>query len=139
MLDMQSYGGTKQDMLTHLKTIHALKTGKMIIASTEAGAVSAGADNESTRCLVQYADRIGLAFQVVDDILNVEGDPEIMGKAAGSDSLNDKMTFPAIIGLDQSKTYAKDLVEEAKDSLSLFGTRAAPLLSIADYIINRDH
>ena len=111
----------------------------MITLSVEAGAISVGADPEIIRQLLIYADKIGLAFQVADDILNIEGDPEKMGKAAGSDILNDKMTFPAIIGLDESKKYAKKLVEEAVEALAGFDEYARPLRSIAKYIIKRDH
>ncbi|MCP3872500.1 MAG: polyprenyl synthetase family protein [Desulfobacteraceae bacterium] len=139
MLDMQSFQLKQKDSLTHLKKIHELKTGKMITVSVEAGALSVGTDLKIIDKLIIYADKIGLAFQVVDDILNIEGDPKIMGKAAGSDVLNDKMTFPAIIGLDESKKYAENLIEEALESISLFEETATPLRAIAEYIINRNH
>jgi len=139
MMDMKSFQGRQINNLAHLEKIHSLKTGKMITLSVEAGAISIGADPEIIRQLLIYADKIGLAFQVADDILNVEGNPEKMGKAAGSDILNDKMTFPAIIGLDESKKYAKKLVEEAVEALAGFHEYARPLKSIARYIINRDH
>ncbi|MBU8910990.1 MAG: polyprenyl synthetase family protein [Desulfobacterales bacterium] len=139
MLDMQSYQSQQRDSLTHLKKIHALKTGRMITASVEAGAVSVDADAETIKKLITYADKIGLAFQVVDDILNIEGDPEIMGKTVGSDALNDKMTFPAIIGLDESKKYAKKLIDDAIETISKFDETAIPLRAIANYIINRNH
>ncbi|MFH2093935.1 MAG: polyprenyl synthetase family protein [Pseudomonadota bacterium] len=138
ILDMQSYQGHQDDLLDHLKKIHALKTGQMISVSVESGALSVGADPEKIEKLVTYADKIGLAFQVVDDILDIEGDPQVMGKAAGSDQLNDKMTFPSIIGLEQSKKYAKELVSDAIDCLSQFDKAAEPLRAIAEYIINRD-
>lgn len=138
MLDIQSYSSDQEDTLAHLKKIHTLKTGRMITASVEAGAISVGADNEKIASLVVYAEKIGTAFQVADDILNIEGDPDVMGKAAGSDALNDKMTFPAIIGLDESKKYAKELVNGAIESISKFTESARPLREIATYIINRD-
>jgi len=139
MLDMQAFQPQQTNDLDHLKKIHALKTGKMITVSVETGALSAGADPGTIGKLIVYADNIGLAFQVVDDILNIEGDPKIMGKATGSDTLNDKMTFPAIIGLDASKKYAKELIESALEAIVEFNERAVPLRAIADYIINRDH
>jgi len=139
MLDMQSYQSEQNDSLSHLKKIHALKTGKMITVSVEAGAMSVGANFETIEKLIVYADIIGLAFQVVDDILNIEGDPQIMGKSAGSDALNEKMTFPAIIGIDASKKYAEELIEKACDSISHFDASATPLRAIANYIMNRDH
>jgi geranylgeranyl diphosphate synthase type II len=139
ILDMQSQKAkTGGDNLTHLKHMHALKTGKMITVSIESGAISAGADLETLDRLTFFGDKIGLAFQVVDDILNVEGDPSRMGKSAGSDSLNKKMTFPSIIGLEASRKFAKDLMDEAIGSLSHFGERGTPLRAIADYVINRD-
>jgi len=145
MLDMQAESmnardfGNKDDKLNHLKKIHRYKTGKMIQVSVKAGAVSAGAGPEQLQALTDYADYIGLSFQVMDDILNVEGDPEIMGKAAGSDALHDKMTFPAIIGLDNSKVYARKLTDNALASLDRagFGKDAEPLRAIARYIITR--
>ncbi|MBF0258323.1 MAG: polyprenyl synthetase family protein [Desulfamplus sp.] len=127
--------------LDYLKKLHHLKTGKMIIASVQSGAVSAGAEPELLKILTRYAEKIGLAFQVTDDILNVEGDPAIMGKSAGSDKLNDKLTFPALLGLDESKKFASNLVGEAVDALSMlpldFQERALPLKAIAEYILKR--
>jgi geranylgeranyl diphosphate synthase type II len=131
--------GNKEILLNHLKRIHGLKTGRMIRVSVEAGAFSVGADAQMRKCLIDYADNIGLAFQVMDDILNIEGDPEIMGKAIGSDVLHDKMTFPAIIGLAESKTYARQLVDTALTSIAGFDKNADPLRAVANYIIDRDH
>jgi geranylgeranyl diphosphate synthase type II len=139
ILDMQSSQLEQNNDLRDLKKIHSLKTGKIITVSVEAGAVSAGADLKTIVKLVSYADKVGLAFQVVDDILNIEGDPEIMGKATGSDALNDKMTFPAVIGLGESKKYAKHLIDDAIQAISQFDEKAIPLRAIASYIINRDH
>lgn len=139
MLDMQGEQPNLVDSLTHLKKIHSLKTGKMITVSVEAGARSVGAESGLINQLSLYSDKIGLAFQVADDILNIEGDPAIMGKASGSDALNDKMTFPGIIGVEASKKYAKHLIEESLDALTAFDEKASPLRAIADYIINRDH
>jgi geranylgeranyl diphosphate synthase type II len=131
--------GNKPDRLAHLKKIHGLKTGRMISVSVAAGALSVGGDSRSLASLGRYAENIGLAFQVMDDILNVEGDPEIMGKATGSDALHDKMTFPSLIGLEPSKAYARQLIEASVAAISQFGNRADPLRAIANYIINRDH
>lgn len=140
MMDMQGDSEDGSDPLQRLKQLHALKTGRMIRVSIEAGAVSANAPKEDIEKLVRYADNIGLAFQVADDILNIEGNPEIMGKASGSDQLNDKMTFPAIIGLEDSKMYAKELIGLALEEISGFDRYAtSPLRHIANYIIHRDH
>jgi len=138
MMDMQSFSGNKDNTLSHLKRIHSLKTGRMIMASVKAGAVSVGADQDTVEQLVVYARKIGLAFQVMDDILNVEGDAKKMGKAVGSDEKQGKMTFPSIIGLDESKAYALTLISDAVKALGIFDEKAAPLRAIAEYIIKRD-
>ena len=149
MMDMQSQSqknkntkgtmGNKVALLDHLKKIHGLKTGRMICVSVEAGALSVGADSQKLSSLTCYADNIGIAFQVMDDILNVEGDPNLLGKAIGSDALHDKMTFPSILGLDESKTYARLLVDTALTAIEGFDKNADPLRGIAQYIIDRDH
>ena len=138
MMDMQSYEGSPENLLDHLKQIHALKTGRMIRVSVLAGGIAVGADDAQMADLKIYADGIGLAFQVMDDILNVVGDPKVMGKAVGSDAEHDKMTFPAILGLDESRAYARNLIDEAQAALDGFGAKADPLRAIAAYIISRD-
>jgi geranylgeranyl diphosphate synthase type II len=84
-----------------------------------------------------YAQNIGLAFQVTDDILNVEGDPEIMGKAVGTDKLRNKSTYPSLLGLKKSKDFAGKLVENALQALESFDQKAEPLRAIAKYIVER--
>jgi len=130
--------GNKKVLLGHLENMHGLKTGMMIMASVAAGAVSAGASSHLKQDLSLYAARLGLAFQVVDDILNVEGDPEKMGKAAGSDRQRDKLTFPAVLGLNQSRIFAGQLIEQALKAIARFDGRADPLRAIARYVISRD-
>ena len=130
--------GNKPVSLDHLKNIHALKTGQMILASVVCGAVSVNAPARLRKQLEVYASLVGLAFQVMDDILNVQGDPEKMGKPAGSDALKDKLTFTAVMGLDQSRVYAKQLTDQAIGALDMFDDNADPLRAIAGYVINRD-
>ena len=125
------------EAMDYLKKLHWLKTGQMIKVSVGAGAVCAGASREVRDQLALYSEKIGLAFQVVDDILNVEGDPDIMGKAAGSDAEHEKLTYPALLGLEASREFAVSLVTEAKASLASLGEKARPLTAIADYIITR--
>jgi len=148
MLDMQAENypealpSDKSEALAHLKKIHRHKTGAMIEVSVASGALSAGADFEALNALGTYAQNIGLAFQVMDDILNVEGDPKVMGKAVGTDALHDKMTFPALLGLDGSKDFSKQLVADALAALDGYGDenfkkKSEPLRAIAGYIINR--
>ncbi|THB80910.1 MAG: polyprenyl synthetase family protein [Desulfobacteraceae bacterium] len=131
--------GKGESLLDHIKLIHGLKTGQLIRASVKGGAISVDADEETIDHLDQYATYIGLAFQVVDDILNVEGNPDIMGKAVGSDQALNKLTFPSIIGLEESKQYAGELIDAAFHALSGFNQKADPLRHIAHYIINRNH
>ncbi len=123
--------------LNQLKNMQALKTGALIRASVYAGAVLAGASVEKTERLDRYARNIGLAFQITDDILNVEGDPEIMGKASGTDQMSDKATYPALLGLAASGEYLSKLIENALQALSNFGGQADPLRAIAGYIVKR--
>ncbi|MFC1812238.1 polyprenyl synthetase family protein [Thermodesulfobacteriota bacterium] len=138
-------GGQMKDMasegilltLDNLKEMHALKTGALINASVYSGALLGGANSKQIKRLEQYAENIGLAFQVVDDILNVEGDPEVMGKATGTDKTRRKSTYPSLMGLKQSKEFAKQLVNTALQALDNFDKRSDPLRAIAWYIIER--
>jgi len=135
MLDMVSEG--KQLTLADLKSMHRLKTGALIEASLSSGAVLGGLNSTRISMLKSYAQNIGLAFQVADDILNVEGDPEIMGKAVGTDKLHHKATYPSLLGLEESKDFAGQLVENALVALESFDQKAEPLRAIAKYIIAR--
>ena len=121
-----------------LKELHARKTGALIEASTRSGAVLGGGTPHQIEKLSSYARCIGLAFQVRDDVLNVEGDPEVMGKAAGTDDSRNKNTFPSLIGLEQSKVYAESLVNNALKEIKDFDNKADPLRAIAGYIIERN-
>lgn len=135
MLDMASEG--RKLAIDELRKMHSLKTGALIGASLQSGALLAGAKPQQIDSLKIYARNIGLAFQVTDDILNVEGNPETLGKAVGSDELRDKSTYPAVLGLDSSKQFAKNLFDKALHALESFDKKADPLRSIAAYIIKR--
>ena len=140
ILDMQANNFTESiEPLEYLKKMHGLKTGKMIKASVKSGAITAGANTDQLENLCCYAENIGMAFQIVDDILDIEGDVSVMGKPVGSDIANKKMTFPEIIGLEESKKYAEDLVLNALEKLEVFGEKALPLQKIANYIIKRKY
>lgn len=121
-----------------LESLHSLKTGALIKASVEAGALLAGADDKQLLHLKEYARLLGVAFQVTDDLLNVEGDPAVMGKAAGTDAAKKKSTYPALMGLSASKEKVRDLINDALLSLDIFDTKADPLRAIAAYVIERD-
>ena len=138
-------GGQVQDIraegetvgLETLHTIHRRKTGALLRVSVRAGAILAGAGDDVLADLSDYGGKIGLAFQIADDILNVEGDPAILGKGTGSDAARGKVTFPALMGIDASRARAEGLVKEAVSSLVRFDNRAAPLRAIAKYILER--
>ncbi|MEE8399255.1 MAG: farnesyl diphosphate synthase [Desulfobacterales bacterium] len=123
--------------LEELEAMHALKTGALIGASVYAGAVLGEGSITQIEQLGRYARHIGLAFQVADDILNVEGDTAVMGKVAGTDKHRGKSTYPSLLGMDESKAFEKKLVNNALKALADFDRRADPLRSIAVFIIER--
>jgi geranylgeranyl diphosphate synthase type II len=135
MLDIAAEG--RRLKVSDLESMHLLKTGALIEASLQCGALLAGADSTQTGLLKIYARNIGLAFQVADDILNVEGNPALMGKAVGTDRLNQKSTYPALLGLDASKQFARKLIRQALQALEGFDNKAEPLRALATYIIER--
>jgi len=135
MLDMAAEGGKLS--VAELESMHALKTGALIEASLHCGALIADAGPRETHMLKNFARDIGLAFQVTDDILNVEGNPKLMGKATGTDSRHEKSTYPALLGLDASKKLARQLVRNALQVLENFDKKAEPLRALATYIIER--
>jgi geranylgeranyl diphosphate synthase, type II len=124
--------------LDELKTLHDLKTGALIEAAVVSGAVLGGGKYSQISALKQYGRCIGLAFQVTDDILNVEGDPDLMGKSTGTDEKNNKSTFPSLMGIQASKNFAAELILNAQEAISDFDVRALPLREIAKYIIERN-
>ncbi len=135
MLDIASEG---IKLSAHeLESMHRLKTGALIETSLACGALLAGADRRQRDLLDDYARKIGLAFQVADDILNVEGNPELMGKAVGTDNQREKSTYPSVLGIQASREFSKKLVQEALKALETFDKQADPLRGIARYIIER--
>jgi len=135
MLDMAAEGGKLS--VAALESMHSLKTGALIEASLHCGALIADAGPQETLMLKNFARNIGLAFQVTDDILNVEGNPKMMGKATGTDSQHGKSTYPALLGLDASKKFARQLVRNALQALENFDKKAEPLRALAAFIIER--
>ncbi len=120
-----------------LESTHSLKTGALISASLEAGAVLGGGGEAEIETLKRYGQKVGLAFQVADDILDVVGTTEELGKPAGSDEAGGKATYPAIMGLSESRNLALRLVQEAVEELKIFADRAEPLRGLALYIVER--
>jgi len=134
-LDIAAEGQTIS--LAELEGMHRSKTGALIGAAVTSGAVLGGGSPQQIEQLNRYAEHIGLAFQIVDDILNVEGDPEQMGKAAGSDSARNKSTYPALLGLEPARNLAAQMIESSLQALDLFDKKADPLRAIARYVASR--
>lgn len=123
-----------------LETMHRHKTGALIEASVCLGALASGrSDATSLDALQRYARAIGLAFQVQDDILDVESDTATLGKTQGKDQAHDKPTYPALLGLDAAKVYAIELRDQALNALAPFDSRADALRQLACYIVERRH
>jgi len=137
VVDIESEG--KAVDLPTLQYIHTHKTGAMILASVRVGAKLGGAKETLLKALTRYGERLGLAFQVADDILNVEGRAALMGKKTGSDLFKGKATYPSVLGVDESKIRSKELVEMAVDALKPLGPEADPLREIARFIIAREY
>jgi geranylgeranyl pyrophosphate synthase len=127
--------------LEALENIHRQKTGALIRASVQLGAIAAGAQvgGAGWSALTTYAERLGLAFQVHDDVLDVIGDTQKIGKPAGSDIARDKSTYPALLGLPAAQALATRLHDEAVAALAPLGEAAAPLRELADFLVARDH
>ena len=138
-------GGQSLDMIYEgkqvgyetLRAIHRSKTGALITASVLTGAMVAGASPEQESALRTYGDNIGLAFQIVDDLLDVESTTEELGKPAGSDAEADKVTYPSLFGIETSRTMAREAVEAALTALNIFDAQADPLRALAHYIVER--
>jgi geranylgeranyl diphosphate synthase type II len=136
VVDMESEGNREVDLVT-VQYIHTHKTGALIKAAVKAGAILGGADERGIAAMTSFGEAIGLAFQIADDILDIEGTTEELGKDAGSDQERGKATYPAVVGLADSKRRAAELMALAIDALAPFGERAEPLRAIARYIVER--
>ena len=138
-------GGQSLDMIYEgkdagyevLRTIHQSKTGALITASIESGALAAGADEEQISALCRYGEQVGLAFQIADDLLDLEATEEELGKSVGKDVAAGKLTFPAIFGVETSRIMAQDAAGAAQKALENFDDKAEPLRILARYIVNR--
>lgn len=136
VVDMESEGKPEMDLPT-VQYIHTHKTGALIKASVVAGALLGGADQQQLTAIRRYGEAAGLAFQIADDILDIEGTTEEIGKDAGSDEARGKATYPAVMGLAAAKQEAQAMMDEAMLSLEMFGAAAEPLRAIARYIVER--
>lgn len=134
-LDLAAVG--KSLTIAELELMHLQKTGALIRASILLGALAGNASATDVDSLSQFANRSGLLFQVVDDILDVVGDTNTLGKTAGKDAHHNKPTYVGLLGLSKAKELAKDLLWESHDALAPFGARAARLHELADFIADR--
>lgn len=140
-------GGQVVDMLSEnqniagdvLEYIHRHKTGALFRASLRAGAILGGASEEQLAALTVYAEQMGLAFQIKDDLLDIEGDAAKIGKPVGSDVKNQKVTYPSIYGLEEARQMAASASAEAVAALKIFGAKAEFLREMMHFIISRDH
>lgn len=135
VVDIESEG--KAITAETLDYIHTHKTAALIRASLRVGAMLAGATPEALRAITAAGASLGLAFQIVDDILDVEGSLEELGKTAGSDQRKQKATYPALHGLPDSRKRARALIDEAKDALKPLGPRAETIRALADFVLER--
>ncbi|MBR8829247.1 MAG: polyprenyl synthetase family protein [Gomphosphaeria aponina SAG 52.96 = DSM 107014] len=136
VLDLESEGKTDIAAET-LTLIHTLKTGALLETAVVSGAILAGAGAEDVAKLSRYAQKIGLAFQIVDDILDITATKEELGKTAGKDLEAQKVTYPSLWGIEESKAQAQELVDGAIAELESYGELAEPLRAIAQYIVSR--
>jgi len=137
VVDLET-AGHKTDAST-LEYIHSAKTGSFIRVAARAGALDAGSGEDDLSRVSTYGEKVGLAFQIADDLLDVTGSREELGKSVGKDGQQQKATYPAIHGIEESRRIASRLVEEACQALAAFGTRAQRLQEIAHFLIERNH
>ena len=137
-LDLAATGNGGSLSLQALERLHSLKTGALIRAAVRMGALCGGARADELDALDRYAAALGLAFQVRDDILDIEGDSATLGKTAGKDVAQDKATFPALIGLDASRARLDELRRGMDEALSSFGERTNALAALGRMAIERD-
>ncbi len=137
IIDLESEG--KSVDIDHLKIMDAKKTGALIIAAAKLGCISAGASKEQIDAAVSYAENIGLAFQIVDDMLDITSSTEELGKPVGSDSENEKSTYAALLGLDECRKISEELTENAVKALEVFENDTETLKKFAYYLLRREN
>jgi geranylgeranyl diphosphate synthase, type II len=135
MLDLLAEG--RRVTLKELETIHRAKTGALLTAAVRAGAIMGGGNRVEVTALTTYGEKFGLAFQITDDLLDVEGETAEMGKAAGMDEKRQKATYPAVLGLEATRAWSRRLVAEAVAALEPFQAEAEPLRELAQYLLVR--
>jgi geranylgeranyl diphosphate synthase, type II len=133
--DMDAEG--KETDLAMLQFIHTRKTGALILASVQVGALAGGGGEEEYAAITRYGEAAGLAFQIADDILDIVGEQRALGKDTGKDQARGKATYPAVLGVEQSRERARELRDLAIEALAPLGERAEPLRAIARFIVDR--
>jgi geranylgeranyl diphosphate synthase type II len=131
--------GSMEQTLDALESVHRRKTGAMIAVSLVLGGLTAGAGRQKIDALAEYGRRLGLAFQIVDDLLDVRGEESAVGKRVGKDAQDGKLTFPGLIGVEASMRRAEQLVAEACAALAPLGPAADDLQALARYVLERNH
>ncbi len=137
-LDLKAEGNGELT-LDEVAQIQIMKTGALIRFACEAGAILGHADSRERQALVKYGDNLGRAFQIADDLLDIEGDPEMIGKATLKDMSAGKATFVSLLGVDQAKSELEKLKGDAVEAISIFGERAANLIEAANFTADRNH
>jgi farnesyl diphosphate synthase len=137
-LDLAATGNGAVLSVDELERLHMMKTGVLIRAAVRMGGLGGGADSTSMKSLDRYASALGLAFQIRDDLLDVEGDSATLGKTAGKDAAQDKATFPALIGIDASRARLRELTVQMVDALAPFGEDADALRELGRIAVERD-
>jgi geranylgeranyl diphosphate synthase type II len=131
--------GEEQSLtLEQLQTVHRMKTGALLVASCRMGAISAGAGESQLNAVTEYGRHLGLAFQIIDDVLDVTSTPEQMGKATNKDAAKGKNTYPVLMGLEASQREARHQLNLALDSVNELGTAADGLRHLAKFVVERD-
>ena len=136
LTEQQNTTESPEDLIKH---IEEMKTGRLIAFACQAGAILGQADKEQKKALLNYARAIGLTFQMTDDILDVCGSQELMGKTLGKDAQQNKMTFVRLYGLEKTRQIATDLTIKGQKALDIFGPKAITLKALAQFILERDH
>jgi geranylgeranyl diphosphate synthase type II len=131
-------GESQSLTLEQLQTVHRMKTGALLVASCRMGAISAGAGESQLNAVTEYGRHLGLAFQIIDDVLDVTSTPEQMGKATNKDAAKGKNTYPVLMGLDASQREAQHQLNLALDSVNELGTAADGLRHLAKFVVERD-
>lgn len=139
VMDLEGEGKGSNLTLAQLKRIHMSKTAALLTTSIRYGAMSANATPKRLEALTVFGQSLGLAFQVIDDILDLTQTTEKLGKSAGKDQAVDKATYPSLLGLERSKQEARKLTGKAMEALGVFGAKGQRLREIADYLLARDY